>query len=115
MIQFEIVVLDVSERMNPPLFDVGYRPIYPHDLELPIHSFRNSRYRITKTPDRDTYQVVDTRDGRELSSYSTRLYAGDAIALLERGLSAEAALKDGEARPLNSGVDTTTERLSGAA
>ncbi len=40
LICFEIYVIDVSERVDPPLFDVSYRAVHPLDLDLPVPTFR---------------------------------------------------------------------------
>jgi hypothetical protein len=79
--QFEILIFDVSERVNPPLLDMGFRAIWPPDLDLPPPVERKSRYHIRQFG--VEFQVVDW-EGKLIGTYPDRIAAGDVIALLER-------------------------------
>jgi hypothetical protein len=86
-LQFEILIFDVSERVEPVLLDMGFRAIWPPNLELPPPVVRESKYFIKQVG--SEYRLLDLR-GTTIGSYPHRRAAGDMMALLEREARVEA-------------------------
>jgi hypothetical protein len=92
-IQFQMLVLDVNSASAPAYLNIGFRAIWPADLELPAPPVQvPPGYGIRQAPSSSNFRVIDMETGLPVHlGEKERREALEYAAELERGLAATGA------------------------
>jgi hypothetical protein len=84
---FEMRIFDVNTASNPHFFDIGFLPIWPAALQLPVPMpQRQPRYQVRMAPG-GNFRIIDTTTGLPTHENAKSHHAAMEMASeLERGL-----------------------------